>query len=149
MFFFCRKVRLFLIIITCSFVRKPQRKYKFTEERKNKYTCFWSGRNELEAECTIVRRNAQLLIDIVWTSVSNLIPAGRKILNTWRKFYVLPCVNYARHCSDFREKAFARSLCRETISTYVVPNGQKNIRNMGNILFTPLGITWLHKTHTC
>jgi len=49
------------------------------EERKNKYTCVRSGRNELEAECTIVRRSAQLLIDNVWTSVSNLIPDGGKI----------------------------------------------------------------------
>jgi len=52
---------------------------QFTEACKNKYTCVQSGRNELEAECTVVRRKAQLLIDIVWTSVSNLIPAGGKI----------------------------------------------------------------------
>jgi hypothetical protein len=87
---FFRKVRFFLIIITCSFVRKPQRKCTFTEEPKNKYTCFRSDRNELDAECTIVRRNAQLLIDIVWTSVSNLIPAGKKFRMLGENFMCSP-----------------------------------------------------------
>ena len=90
MFFFFCKVRILFIIITCSFVRKPQRKCKFTEERKNKYTCFRSGRKELDAECTTVRRKAQLLIDIVWTSVSNRIPDGQKFGTHGKNFICSP-----------------------------------------------------------